>query len=73
MGLLTAGSAVLWLLAGAIRRKLLYFSFTYPFAGMAVLAVLMLAVNLGLVWSAGCFDASSTGLFSLHKGKQIVE
>ena len=53
MGLLTAGSAVLWLLAGAIRRKLLYFSFTYPFAGMAVLAVLMLAVNLGLVWTAG--------------------
>lgn len=53
MGLLTAGSAVLWLLAGAIRRKLLYFSFTYPFAGMAVLTVLMLAVNLGLVWTAG--------------------
>ena len=55
LGLLTAGSAVLWILAASIRQKLLYFSFTYPFSGMAVLAVLMLGVNLLLVssWSLG--------------------
>lgn len=48
LNLLTLGTGSLWILGNAIRKKLLYFQFFYPWQAMLVLGILLLLICLAL-------------------------
>lgn len=59
-GLLSLGSAVVWILGKVIEQKLLYFKFVYPWKLLVVLALVFLLVNIVLVWRMYCKDNRRT-------------
>lgn len=59
-GLLSLGSAAVWILGKVIEQKLLYFKFVYPWKLLVVLALVFLLVNIVLVWRMYCKDNRRT-------------
>ena len=46
MGLILVGSPVIWGLGAAIKKKLVYFKFIYPWKLLIILSIMLFTINL---------------------------
>ena len=64
----TVGSGIIWILGRAVKAKLLYFRFDYPWEAVGLLAVMLLGI---CILFSGAVYYLEAGIWQKNYGKTI--